>query len=137
MSSRCLVRILVLALGTLILACRAGDRGSSEDLVSLDALLAEQGEFNGQYVCTEGVYLTGFEVSALAASTEEEGGYLRLSGPAIWLEGATVQSRQDCVQTDTQPSYEFCQAVVCGMFEAGGSYGHGGGYSYQLEGESR
>ena len=50
----------------------------------------------------------------------EKDGHPQLTEPVIWVEGADLQSREDCIRTDTNPSFEFCQVVVCGVFEIGG-----------------
>ena len=125
----------MLALSILLLSCGLGDGGSHADLVAFDQLVANPQQYAGQYLCTEGVHVEGFEMSGLGASTYEEDGYLRLAEPVIWLEGADFQTREDCTRTDTQPSFEVCQAMTCGVFETGARYGHGGAYTYQLQGQ--
>jgi len=52
----------------------------------------------------------------------------------MWLEGAEIGSTSDCVESGAFPTARFCKATVCGLFEAGGNYGHLGGYAYQLRG---
>jgi hypothetical protein len=127
--------IVTLILGTLLLACCQSDSRGDSDLVALETLMATPQRYAGQYVCTEGVHVDGFEASGLAASMYEQDGYPQLTEPVIWLEGAEFESREDCIRTDTQPSFEFCQALVCGVFETGGGYGHGGAYAHQLRGQ--
>jgi hypothetical protein len=124
----------MLLLSVLLLACGPGDGSSQAGLVAFDHLVANAQQYAGQFLCTEGVHVDGFEASGLAAAMFEKGGRPQLAEPVIWVEGAGLQSREDCIHTDTTPSFEFCQAVVCGVFEAGGGYGHGGGYAYQLRG---
>jgi Tol biopolymer transport system component len=126
--------IALLTLGALVAACNWGERGENDDLVAFDTLVADPQEYAGQYLCTEGVHIDGFEASGLAASMFEKEGSPQLTEPVIWLEGAEFRSREDCIQTDTSPPFEFCQAVVCGIFETGEGYGHGGAYAYQLRG---
>jgi hypothetical protein len=121
-------------LGVMLPACGQGDGSSPAGLVAFDALVANPGQYAGQYVCTEGVQADGFESSGLAAATYQSGGTTYLTEPVIWLEGADIRSRQDCVRTDTQPPYEFCRAVACGVFETGGGFGHTGAYGHQLRG---
>lgn len=124
----------VLLLSVLLLGCVPGDGNSRTGLVAFDRLVAHAQQYAGRYLCTEGVYVSGFEASGLAAAMFENEGHPRLTEPVIWVEGADMQSREDCRHTDTVPSFEFCRAVVCGVFETGGGYGHGGGYAYQLRG---
>jgi hypothetical protein len=126
--------VALLALGALLGACAWGDQSGSRNIIAFDTLVADPQAYAGQYLCTEGVHVDGFEASGLGASTYEKDGTLQLSEPVIWLEGAEFQSREDCIQTDTSPPFEFCQVVVCGVFETGGGYGHGGAYAYQIRG---
>ncbi len=125
----------MLALIILLLSCGQDYGSRYADLVAFDALVAHPQQYADQYLCTEGVQIDGFEVSALAASTYERDGYPQLTEPVIWLEGVDFQSRKNCIRTDTHPPFEFCQAIVCGVFETGGGYGHGGAYAYQLRGQ--
>ena len=125
----------MLASSILLLACGAGAGSRYADSMAFDALLAAPQQYAGQYVCTAGVQAEGFEASGLAASTYEEDGTLYLTEPVIWLEEAGFQSREDCIQTDTSPPFEFCHVVVCGVFETQGGYGHRGAYAYQLRGQ--
>jgi Tol biopolymer transport system component len=124
----------MVALSILLLACGQGDGGGHADLVAFDALIAHPQQYAGQYVCTQGVHVDGSEASALAAPTYKRGGLPQRTEPVIWLEGADVRSREDCTRTDTQPSFEFCRAVACGVFETGGGYGHEGAYEHRLRG---
>ena len=110
-----------LALGMLLSACGQPSGSGREDVVAFDALIASPRQYAGRYVCTEGIDVSGFESSGLAAAVQEGGSHPELTEPVIWLEGADVQSRQDCIRTDTNPSFEFCQAVVCGVFNSGGA----------------
>jgi hypothetical protein len=119
----------------LLLACGRGDGSSHADLVAFDHLVANAQQHAGQYLCTEGVHVDGFEASGLAAAMFESDGHTQLTEPVIWVEGADLRSREDCIRTDTNPPFEFCRAMVCGVFETGARYGHGGAYAYQLRGQ--
>jgi hypothetical protein len=103
-------------------------------MVDIDDLLSDPRSYQNKEVCTEGIYASGFEVNALAASTYREGDAVYLTAPAIWIEGAQIRSSADCFSSATTPPIEFCQVTVCGFFEFGGQYGHLGGYEYQLRG---
>lgn len=98
-------------------------------------LVSNPQRYDGKSLCTNGVYVSGFEASALGASTYQRGSAVYLTEPAIWVENPDIRSRTDCFKTDTTPPAEFCRAIVCGLFEAGGSYGHLGGYSFQMRGK--
>lgn len=124
----------VLLLSTLLLACGGRNGYGHVGLVDFERLVANPQLYTGRYVCTGGIHADGFEVSGLGASIYEKDGYPQLIEPVIWLEGAHFQSRQNCTRTDTQPPFEFCKAVVCGVFETGGGYGPAGACAYQLLG---
>ena len=102
--------------------------------VDIDDLQSDPRSYQNKEVCTEGIYASGFEVNALAASTYREGDAVYLTQPAIWIEGAQIRSTTDCFMSGTTPPIEFCKVIVCGFFEFGGRYGHLGGYEYQLRG---
>ena len=102
--------------------------------VDIDNLLSSPERYHGRETCTEGIYVSGFEASALGASTYQVGGAVYLTQPAIWIERADIRSRSNCFETQTTPPAKFCHAIVCGLFEYGGDYGHGGAYEYQLRG---
>jgi hypothetical protein len=124
----------MLALSILLLSCGQGDLSGNAGLVPFGTLLADPQQYVNQVLCTEGVQVDGFEASGLAASSYIKDGHRYLTEPVIWLEGADIQSREDCTRTDANPSYEFCHVVVCGVFETGGGYGHGGAYAHELRG---
>jgi hypothetical protein len=97
---------MMLALSILLLACGQRDRSGYADLVAFDALRANPQQYVGQYVCTEGVHVDAFELSGQAASAHATDGYLHLTEPVIWLEGADFRSREECIQTDAQPPFD-------------------------------
>ncbi|NIN65650.1 MAG: hypothetical protein GTO63_13335 [Anaerolineae bacterium] len=102
--------------------------------VDIDDLLSNPERYQGRRICTEGIYVSGFEASALGASTYQVGGAVYLTAPAMWIERPDIRSRSDCFETQTTPPAEFCHATVCGLFECGGEYGHLGAYECQLRG---
>jgi len=110
-----------------------GDVKSNETDVPFSELTTHASKYTGQRICTQGVYLSAFEINALAASTYQRDGATYLTEPTIWIEGTNFALSSDCITSDTRPPMKFCQARVCGLFEAGGSYGHLGGYPYQIE----
>lgn len=105
--------------------------------VRFDDLVSNPQDYQGQYVCTEGIRATGFEIDGLGPGTQRHGTAIYLTEPVVWLEGATVESTRECFTSETSPPFEFCRATVCGHFEYGGSYGHLGRYTYQLRGAGR
>jgi hypothetical protein len=111
----------------LLLACRS--RGNSITTISFSELISDPIKYSGKNICTEGIYLSGFEASALGADIYELNGSIYLTEPAIWIEGIEVINLTEC---KTSNGYSFCPAKVCGHFEYGQKYGHLGGYEYQI-----
>ncbi len=103
--------------------------------VDISDLLSNPERYQGREICTEGVYVSGFEASALGASTYQVGRAVYLTEPAIWIEGADIRSRSNCFEAQTTPPAEFCKVTVCGLFECKGKHGHLGAYQCQLWGD--
>lgn len=121
--------IVMAILSTLLISgCLQSTRADISDLLS------NPERYQGREICTEGVYLSGFEASALGASTYQVSGAVYLTEPVIWIERADIRSKGDCFETQTTPPSEFCTVTVCGLFECGGEYGHLGAYECQLRG---
>jgi hypothetical protein len=121
-----LLRMLIPALLFLLSGCQA--LSSTQD-VPFNELVSDPDEYSGKQICTEGILVGGFEVSALGADIYKRDGYVYLVEPAIWIERAEITQQGMC--TDTE-GYSFCPVRVCGEFEFGGSYGHVGAYLYQI-----
>ena len=128
------VAILLLLLIALLSGCGRGTTGDAGRFVDFGELLTNAERYHGHQICTAGVYVLGFETSALGASTYQRGSAIYLTEPAIWVGQAEIHSTGDCFSSDTAPPAEFCQVEVCGLFESGGGFGHLGGYEYQLRG---
>lgn len=116
----------------MILLFLAGCQSAPDAVLDIpfDTLVADPGKYDGEFFCTEGIYLSGFEISALGAATYERDGFLYLTEPVIWIERADVKTQAECTSFQ---GYQFCPVQVCGRFKFGGSYGHLGGYKYQIE----
>jgi hypothetical protein len=130
MNKRPFFRVIILVL-LFLSACAAP--GTSADgflKVSLKDLFANPLIYNGKELCTDGIYLKAFEVSALADSYEIKDNYRSLVGPNIWVEHPAMETFE-CVE-ESDRFGKFCMVVVCGKFEYGGQYGHLGGYQYML-----
>ncbi|MBX7234580.1 MAG: hypothetical protein K1X65_09370 [Caldilineales bacterium] len=97
-------------------------------------LMTAPATYAGQDICTNGVYLSSFEVEALGQDTVERDGALYLTEPAIWLERAQIEAEPNCTEVGTPPA-KFCPARVCGRFDYGGQYGHLNGWSYRIAGK--
>ncbi len=116
---------ILLVVSFLLFACS----GQQPPTVPFADLVADPGRYDGLEVCTEGVYLQGFEASSLGAATYEQDGFLYLAEPVIWLEGAALELQGACTEFR---EYAFCPATACGLFETGDGFGHLGGYAHQM-----
>jgi len=125
-------RALLIVIGLLLTLLINGCARSME--VDIDDLLSSPQSYQGEEICTEGVYASGLEINALGASTYQRGDAVYLTEPVIWLERAEIRSSTDCFSSTTTPPVEFCKVTVCGLFEFGANYGHVGAYDYQLRG---
>jgi hypothetical protein len=103
--------------------------------VPVAELVANPSRYHGQEVCTVGMCVQGFEVSALGVDTQEKDGLTYLTGPLVWIEGAEITSRGPCFsQGDNLYAQhtEFCQVTICGRFEHCHKCGQLDGYAFQL-----
>ena len=128
---------LILAIASLLASlslcgCLATPEPATGEFVEFRELVAHPQRHHGGEICTSGIYASGFETNALGASTYEVDGAVYLSQPVIWIEGAEIRSKGECVKAGGAPPAEFCQVEVCGIFESGGGFGHLGGYQFQL-----
>jgi hypothetical protein len=128
--SMLLIRAILCLVGFAIVLFISGC--ATTQYVPLDELLSSPERYHGKWICTEGIQVTGFEVSALGVQVRREGSAVHLAGPLIWLEGAEIVSSTDCLDSAAAPSARFCKVSVCGLFQSGGNYGHLGGYAHQL-----
>jgi len=127
-----IVRVFVLVvLITLFGGCTA----KPYEAVPLADLVSRTDQYDGKWICTEGIHLSGFETSALSTTVAQDDDRIRAAEPAVWLEGADIRSKEDCLVARGHPPFEYCRVTVCGRFEAGGRYGHGGGYAFQIQGK--
>ena len=126
-----IARLLIILL---IGGCLGTPKRTTGEFVEFSELVAHPQRYHGSEICTAGVYALGFETSALGASTHEVDGAVYVSEPTVWIEGAEIRSRGECLKAGGMPQAEFCPVEVCGVFEAGGGFGHVGGYEYQLRG---
>ena len=97
-------------------------------------MLASAGKYNNKHICTEGVYVDGFEASALSVSTYKKGRAVYLTEPTIWIDSTDIiKSKNNCFRVDEiLPPAEFCMVKICGVFEYDKNYGHLGSYNYQI-----
>ncbi len=89
----------------------------SPGFVEFDELISDPKHYDGKYICTEGVYVRAFESNALGASTYKVGLSVRLSKPSIWISGYDSIQKTDCFGSETNPTAEFCQARIRGVFQ--------------------
>lgn len=119
----------------LVILLKSCTRGRPKS-VAFGDLVSNSDRYHGKSVCAKGIYVSGFEASALGASTYRDRDVVYLAEPAIWLEGADIVFRRDCFFSGAYPPHEFCQVRACGLFEAGGGYGHAGAYKFQIRGHA-
>ena len=123
-----------LLLAILLAACAPAGHYAAP--VRFESLVTDPARFDGRLVCTQGVYVSGFESSALGASTTQRGGLRYLTEPAIWIERGDFTARGECLREGAaSQQFEFCHVTVCGRFERCEGCGHGGGYWFQLVGQ--
>ena len=126
--------LLGLLLAILPAACAPAGPGAAP--VDFEQLVTEPARFDGRLVCTQGVYVSGFEASALGASTTQRGGLRYLTEPAIWIERGDFTARGACLRDGAaSQQFEFCHVTACGRFDRCEGCGHGGGFRFQLVGQ--
>lgn len=103
--------------------------------VSIEELRSNPRLYNGKRIKTTGIWVSGFETNALSDSTVEQNGVVFLKQPAIWLQENPITNKQGCFTVEEFPPATFCTVNVEGVFEHGGSYGHLGGYQFQVRSE--
>jgi hypothetical protein len=119
MNKRPFFRVIILVL-LFLSACAAP--GTSADgflKVSLKDLFANPQIYNGKELCTDGIYLKAFEVSALADSYEIKDNYRSLVGPNIWVEHPAMETFE-CVE-ESDRFGKFCMVVVAVSLNMAGS----------------
>lgn len=126
--------LLMLSIGGCTGTSAAGS--TSAAAIDFETPVSRPQAYAGRRICAEGIYASGFEISALGRSTYQRGDAIYLTEPTIWIEGGDgdhpVLSSGDCFSSTTVMPVEFCPAIACGVFEFGEGYGHGGGWAYQI-----
>jgi hypothetical protein len=126
-----------LALSLLIVSSCATNKTSKPKFVELVDLIAIPERYNGKNIRSNGIYVRGFECSALGVSTYKKDNAVYLTEPTIWIESANIESKTNCFTMDLFPPAEFCTIKISGIFEYGDRYGHLGGYKFQIRGKSK
>ena len=72
--------------------CGQGGPANRSKAVEFGELVSNPQKYHGKDVCTEGVYVSAFEISALGASTYQRGSAVYLTEPAIWIGRGTSKS---------------------------------------------
>lgn len=122
---------------SLVSAALTGCGGSTDQSVTFSQLISQADKHNGKTVTLEAFYFSGFEIMALAGSLGPAGeGRGVPIGTLIWVEGGIPQELQSKMHTQTVSPSGYIERLgklkVTGRFEAGGKYGHLGGYQYQI-----
>jgi hypothetical protein len=111
-------------------ACTSSPSGPQQ--VEFSDLVTNPERYDGEAICTEGIYLVAFEVNAMGSGIYTQDEYVYLNEPSIWLEGAEIENQGECFQVEREPGANFCPVRACGQFETGGNYGHLGSWEFQL-----
>jgi hypothetical protein len=126
-----------LALCLLIASSCVFNKTSKPHFIEFVDLIATPEKYSGKSIRSEGIYVRGFECSALGVSTYKKGEAVYLTKPTIWIGDANIESKTDCFTVDLLPPAEFCTIKISGIFEYGDRYGHLGQYKYQIRGKSK
>lgn len=101
-------------------------------IVSVSELVTNPSSYNGRWIRTTGIWVSGFEASSLSDSTFEKNGVTYLKEPTIWISEDVVKDKRDCFSEELVPPVTFCTVDVEGIFEYGDRYGHLGQYEFQV-----
>lgn len=111
------IRLCVFLILLTVNACSGVNDSTQPLAVTLEELFNHPRRYNGRDICTSGVYLRAFEVSALAQSSYEQDGITHISQPNIWVEGGDFRQKKDCFPGEHWPESLFCQVEICGNFQ--------------------
>ena len=131
-------KILLIALIITIISGAVGYfiLSAEQEIVTVDKLRRHPEQYNGKFVKTTGILVSGFETGpALSNEVIDQDGVKYLKDPAIYIDGATVKNKRDCFSEKEYFEVSFCVVDVEGIFEHGGNYGHASFRSkYQIRG---
>lgn len=128
--------ILVVAVMIPITGC-AGEQRIINDEATFEQLVSNPERYNGKRITVEAFYFHGFEIIVICDSLKYSGyaeGHLIPDSKLIWVEGGiplevyNKLNRQQIIGPDER----YGKVRIQGKFENGGSYGHVGGYQFQI-----
>jgi hypothetical protein len=104
---------------------------------TLQDLLEDPRRYHGRTVVVEGFLFISWETIVLCKELELSGlaeGHLTPRGETIWVEGGVSQEILDGLSSQRMIGLEelYGKIRVKGRFEQGGSYGHLGGFDFQI-----
>ena len=104
----------------------------SSSYVNIDELFNNSSVYHEKYICTTGLYRSGFEVASMLASSD-------INGPEMWIETPITMNLKNRIYNILLlfQAYPTIQANVCGIFEtkteeSSFGFGHLGGYEFQI-----
>ena len=105
--------------------------------VKFEELGSNPQKFNGRKIIVEGFFFQGWEVTVICERLEVSGmaeNHLVPGGIMIWVEGGVPREVYDSLhKQDTMgPEERFGKVRIQGEYNHGGTYGHLGGFSYQI-----
>jgi hypothetical protein len=105
--------------------------------VKFEDLASNPQKFNGRNIIVEGFFFQGWEVIVLCErleSSERAENHLVPGGMMIWVEGGMPREVYDLLhKQDTMgPEERFGKVRIQGKYNYGGTYGHLGGFFYQI-----
>jgi hypothetical protein len=115
----------------------AGENQSNSNEVIFEQLISHPEKYNSKNITLEAFYFHGFEIIVLSDTLKYSGyaeGHLIPDGELIWIEGGIPLEvyNQLTQQQMMGPDERYGKVRVKGKFEYGGSYGHVGGYRFQI-----
>ena len=120
----------------LVSGCTNGDLTKSTS-ISFEKLLSNPNQYNGKEITIEGFVFLGFETMVLTEKLKHSGyaeGHLIPGERMLWIEGGIPTDIHDKLHEQHMmgPLERYGRALVKGIFQYGGQYGHLGAYRYQI-----
>ena len=107
------------------------------DEITFEQLISNPERYNSRNITMEAFYFHGFETIILSNSLKYSGyaeGHFVPNGKLIWVEGGIPLEVYNKLNRQQMmgPNERYGKVRVKGKFEYGGSYGHLGGYQFQV-----
>ena len=130
--------MLAILLVAVVLTTVACSSQTASNLTTVADLVARPELYAGKKVTLDGFYFQTFETNVFCDNLQVEPGttdYLIPQEPLIWVEGGLPKAVYDKLYTESRqgfaPAY-FGKLRLTARLDYGGTYGHLGGFRYQL-----